>query len=79
MEEIKALFEKQPWPVTVEPVKNGEFDILIRFDKEAEDPYSVSYTHLTKDATSVITVFYRKITQILNFSMHKREEPYASI
>ena len=39
MEEIKALFEKQPWPVTVEPVKNGEFDILIRFDKEAEDPY----------------------------------------
>ena len=39
MEEIKALFEKQPWPVTVEPVKNGEFDILIRFDKEADDPY----------------------------------------
>lgn len=39
MEEIKALFEKQPWPVTVEPVKNGEFDILIRFDKETEDPY----------------------------------------
>lgn len=39
MEEIKALFEKQPWPVTVKPVNNGEFDILIRFGEESGDPY----------------------------------------
>lgn len=39
MDEIKALFEKQPWPVTVEPVNNGEFDILIRFGEGANDPY----------------------------------------
>lgn len=31
MEEIKALFEKQPWPVIVTPVKGDEFDLLIRF------------------------------------------------
>lgn len=39
MEEIRALFEKQPSPITVEPVNNGEFDILIRFADGAEDPY----------------------------------------
>ena len=39
MDEIKALFEKQPWPVTVEPVNNEEFDILIRFGEGADDPY----------------------------------------
>ena len=39
MEEIRALFEKQPSPITVEPVNNGEFDILIRFADGAKDPY----------------------------------------
>ena len=39
MDEIKALFEKQPWPVTVEPVNNGEFDILVRFGEGPNDPY----------------------------------------
>ncbi len=39
MDEIKALFEKQPWPVTVESVNNEEFNILIRFGEGADDPY----------------------------------------
>ena len=39
MEEIKALFEKQPWPVIVKPVKGDEFDLLIRFAEGAKDPY----------------------------------------
>lgn len=39
MEEIKALFEKQPWPVIVKPVKGDEFDLLIRFAEGAKDSY----------------------------------------
>ena len=39
MEEIKALFEKQPWPVIVKTIKGDEFDLLIRFAEGAKDSY----------------------------------------
>lgn len=39
MDQIRNLFENQPYPVHVEPVDNGEFDILIRFGEAANDPY----------------------------------------
>ena len=39
MEDIIALFKKHDKNVFVEEIHNGEFDYLIRFSEENEDPY----------------------------------------
>lgn len=39
MEEIQKLFAAQGKEIHTEPIDNGEFDLLIRFENDAEDPY----------------------------------------
>ena len=38
MDEVKKLFQSQTTPCVMEPMDNGEFDLMIRFDN-GEDPY----------------------------------------
>ena len=39
LDEIQKLFEAQGKPLHMEPINNGEFDLLIRFENDSEDPY----------------------------------------
>ena len=39
MQQVKELFLSKGKPVQMEPVDNGEFDLMIRFEGDAEDPY----------------------------------------
>lgn len=39
MEEIRKLFETQQSPVIIKPMKDEEFDVLIRFADGSVDPY----------------------------------------
>lgn len=39
MEQIKSLFCDESPDVRIEPVDNGEFDVLIRFAEDSADPY----------------------------------------
>mgnify|MGYP003182753282 CR=1 FL=1 len=39
MQQVKDLFLSKGKPVQMEPVDNGEFDLMIRFEGDAEDPY----------------------------------------
>ena len=39
MEEIQKLFAAQGKEIHTEPIDNGEFDLLIRFENDVEDPY----------------------------------------
>ncbi len=39
IEDIIALFKEHNKDIVVEEINNGEFDYLIRFPKENEDPY----------------------------------------
>lgn len=65
MEDIITLFKQHDKNVFVEEIHNGEFDYLIRFSEENEDPYY--YCFHDEDVISSITVFYQKIMKISDF------------
>lgn len=65
MEDIIALFKQHDKNMFVEEIHNGEFDYLIRFSEENEDPYYYCFT--MKDVTLSITAFYQKIMKISDF------------
>ncbi len=39
MQQVKDLFLSKGKQVQMEPMDNGEFDLMIRFEGDAEDPY----------------------------------------
>ena len=39
MEDIEVLFRSHSDKIVAEPMDNGEFDILIRFEDKPDDPY----------------------------------------
>ena len=39
MQQVKDLFLSKGKQVQVEPMDNGEFDLMIRFEGDGEDPY----------------------------------------
>lgn len=39
MQQVKDLFQAQEKKVHMEPMNNGEFDLLIRFEGDEQDPY----------------------------------------
>ena len=62
LDEIKELFHSYSDKIVTEPMDNGEFDVMVRFD-DGSDPY---YSKM-KDVRSFTTGSCRKTTQILGF------------
>ena len=60
LDEVKELFRSQTSECAMEPMDNGEFDLMIRF-VDSEDPY---YYCFKDEGCHIIYHFFRRIMQI---------------